>query len=192
MQKTHLSILLILLLFTTAAITACYRLSAIGFIVILILLAIIMYILSPYIKKISEQIRLYNSSTGGGNTSSAKSQGNKTANEKIHVSSYGPSLIELRLGKGLEQYASGYYDGSIPVLTAKLRNKLKSRYNYELPPVGIIYDNLLQDNDYKIRIRGYEIAYKTVSFSNSESPMEELILTLEQCVLQNLDKLKQA
>lgn len=191
MNKTCVSVSLIFLLFTTTAITACYHLNAIGFIIILIILAIIMYILSPFIQKLNEKIELYNAS-GGGSTSAPNSQGNKTANEKILISSFGPTVLELRLGKGLEHYASGYFEGSIPVLTAKLRNKLKSRYNFELPPVGIIYDNLLQDNDYKIRIRGHEVAYNTVRFRNPESPMEEVVSTLEQCVINNLEKLKQS
>lgn len=189
MSNTFKAILLILLLFATAIISACYRLGAVGIIVVFLILALLIYILSPYILRLEEHFCKYNS-RGSGAVSETSSKGNKNAKEKIAISSYGPGLIELRLGRGLQVFAEGYYDGQIPVLTAKLRNKMIKNNRFELPPVGLKYDNLLSEYEYKICIRGREVFRSVVTFSTPEFPMDELIINLEQTVLRHLDEFK--
>ena len=183
MIKQAVTIYLIFLFFIAAIVSACYKLSSVGFIIVLIIIAIIMYVLSPYLKKLN--INCHYTASSECNSAEIKFQGNKETKTQIATSSYGPSKIELRLGYGLIGFAEGYYDGQLTVLTAKLRNKTIRDYKFTLPPVGLHEDNLLAENEYKIRICGQEVFQ---GFVNNNA--DEIIINLERCVLENIDKFR--
>lgn len=191
MKKSSLVILLIFLLFITASISACYRFNAFGAILIFILLAVIMYILSPYLMKLEEKMSLYATQSGSSGNSNIPTIGKvEDKSSKELVIQKGVISIELWLGKSIYSYAEGYYEGQLPVLTAQLRNKLIRTHGFELPPVGLRNSTTLGDNEYKIHIQGREVFRGVINFSNltdPNTPMQDIILNLENCVLNSLN-----
>ena len=96
--------------------------------------------------------------------------------------SLGTDEISIQVGEDLVQFCS-----DISGRIWDLRNKIKDKTGLIIPPVRIL-DNLdLQENEYLIKIRNEEV-YTGYTVPKEDYALNEIIRSLEQVCMDNLEK----
>lgn len=202
---TYTTIFLIILSVLIYSLTDSSFLETIAYTVTFVILTYCIYMLIfkwKINKEIDEYCNLKSSEYSNGNASSFDKRNSKhktttvinTANDaKSPTNNYiGQSIIEIYIGKNIEPYAEGYFDGHLPVLIARLRNKLIKDINFSLPPVAMIPSHLQGDNEFVIKFRKQEVARGKIDFSATnkyEYPLEFISEQLENSIKKYANKL---